>query len=55
MDLRRKRKTVQNLAEPQIEPGSEELSFLDLAEKKRQAAWSAEEMRYAREQGGERR
>lgn len=54
MDLRKKRKTVQDLVVPQTEPGSEALSFLDLAEKKRQAAWSAEEMRYAREQGGER-
>jgi hypothetical protein len=55
MDLRRKRKTAQDLMVPQTEPGPETLSFLDLAEKKRQAAWSAEEMRYAREQGGERR
>jgi hypothetical protein len=36
------------------EPQPEQLSFLDLAEKKRQAAWAEDEIRYALNKGGDR-
>jgi len=54
VELRRRRKRVLEEQVQTAEPQPEQLSFLDLAEKKRQAAWAEDEIRYALNKGGDR-
>jgi len=53
VELGRRRTRAKDEATPAQQEERDTLSFLELAENKRQAAWAAEEMRYARERGGE--
>jgi transposase InsO family protein len=53
VDLTRKRhKRAVKEAPPIVEPAGEQLSFFEIAEKKRQEVWQEEELRYAGRQGG---
>ncbi|TFE19328.1 DDE-type integrase/transposase/recombinase [Cohnella luojiensis] len=53
VELNRKRKKKPDEPQPRPQEQKESLSFLELAEKKRQAAWQEDELHYARK-GGER-
>lgn len=54
VELRRRRKRALEEQVQTADPQPEQLSFLDLAEKKRQAAWAEDEIRYALNKGGDR-
>lgn len=54
VELKRTRKRPPDEPEPADEVEPQQLSFLDLAEKKRQAVWAEEEIRYAHTKGGDR-
>lgn len=53
VELKRRRRREPEATQPDAEAG-EQLSFLDLAEQKRQAAWQEAEIRYAHGKGGDR-
>ncbi|WP_317890196.1 Mu transposase C-terminal domain-containing protein [Paenibacillus sabuli] len=54
MTRRRSRTKQEQLPTEMAEAPEESLSFLELAEKKRQAAWQEDTVQYARRKGGER-
>jgi putative transposase len=55
VELKRKRSREPEVPPPMEAPDTDPLSFLELAENKRQAAWAEDEVRYAERKGGERR
>lgn len=56
LELTRRRSRTKSEKRPEeiVHPQEESLSFLELAEKKRQAAWQEDAVQYARRKGGER-
>ncbi|WP_281889594.1 DDE-type integrase/transposase/recombinase [Paenibacillus sp. YYML68] len=54
IDLKKRRKRKPDEVKPvEVETSAETLSFVELAEKKRQAQWEQDEVSYAQRQGGE--